>query len=176
MRELSYISLRLVAPGTYVAAHLVLNELGYPQSCRYTEPIALSRERGALLGPDVYKYLRDELALAALFPKGSRGWHFVADQQLIEDCKYRLIYITRIDDITQMPADDSVEYSPNDYALRAGVSSYRLRSSRPMPPAEEMLRILDSRAQRFDLAEPLERLRHFIDLKYDSIRHVKGDE
>jgi hypothetical protein len=176
MRDLSYIALRMVAPATYMAAHMVLNKLGYPQSCRYTEPIALSRERAALLGPEAYRYVRDELVLAALFPKGSNAWHFTGSLQTIEECKYKLIYITRFEDASQVLQEDFVQHSPTDISLRAGAFAYRLRSSKPMPPAEEMQRTLDAHAQRIDLAEPLERLRHFLELKYDTITRVKGDD
>jgi len=168
MRELSYLTILHRPGGEYLAGCLAVNEYAYPRECRYTEPVVLTPERAALLGDNTLRFVRDELLLPALFPRGSRAWQLVDDAALIEHCRHPFIYLTRIDQLDQGPAAAYELRSPYDLLLRPieHQPAYRLRSSRPLPAAQGLLQLLLPFATHFQLTEPFSRLRQFLELKW----------
>lgn len=165
MKGLSYITLKQLAPSEFIAGQLVVNELGYPVSCRYTERIALPPDRAALAGDSRFRYVRDELALPALLARGQFRWHLVGRHGMIDECPHPLIEVQRVTEFPQSP-ERPREATPSEMTLElTGGNAYLLRGARKLPPAEALRQMLEPFDRHFRLTEPLERLEQFLELR-----------
>lgn len=165
MKGLSYLVLKQLAAAEFIAGQLVVNALGYPVSCRYTERITLTPDRAALVGESRLRYVRDELALPALLAKSQFRWHLVGSHAMADECAFPLIEIQRMAEFPQ-PSERARENSANELTLElAGGNTYLLRAAVKMPPAETLRTMLEPFDRNFNLIEPLERLEQFLELR-----------
>jgi hypothetical protein len=165
MKGLSYLVLKQLAASEFIAGQLVVNELGYPVSCRYTERIVLPPDRAALLGQNRMRYVRDELALPALLAKSQFRWHLVGRHGMIDECPHPLIEVQRLTEFPQQP-ERAREGAGNELTLDlASGNAYLLRAGRKLPPEDALRKMLEPFDRHFNLTEPLERLEQFLELR-----------
>jgi len=165
MRGLSYLALKQLAPAEFAAGQLVVNERGYPVSCRYTERIVLPPERAALAGQSRFRYVRDELALPALLAMTRFRWHLVGSRGMTDECPHPLIEILRVASFPQAAERPRGAVS-NELTLELATgNSYLLRSSAKLPPEGTLRAMLEPFDRHFSLTEPLERLEQFLELR-----------